>query len=85
MSLYVYFVSQIINATHSPFAQDRYNQFRVAMRFWRELQVDLHTGRFLGLPDHLPEHVNDTLGYLCPACPQPGINFAPDDEGTSPE
>ncbi|KDQ05650.1 hypothetical protein BOTBODRAFT_97118, partial [Botryobasidium botryosum FD-172 SS1] len=87
IGMYDYYKT-LVRRTDNVFTQDvpdRYNQFRVAMRFWRELQVDLHSGRFLGLPEHLPEHVGDSLSYLCPACPQPGINFFSDEERSGPE
>ncbi|KDQ05827.1 hypothetical protein BOTBODRAFT_95750, partial [Botryobasidium botryosum FD-172 SS1] len=82
------FHKSLVRRTDNVFRQDvpdRYAQFRVAMRFWRELQADLQSGRFLGLPDHLPEHLGSTLAYLCPACPQPGLNFFPSEGLDGPD
>ncbi|KDQ17630.1 hypothetical protein BOTBODRAFT_92472, partial [Botryobasidium botryosum FD-172 SS1] len=56
----------------------RYDGFQIVVRVWRELQLRLSSGFALGLESLLPAPYNESMAYLCPACPNPGINFDPD-------
>ncbi|KDQ18593.1 hypothetical protein BOTBODRAFT_103670, partial [Botryobasidium botryosum FD-172 SS1] len=61
---------------YSPYdIKTRYDNFRIVVRFWRDLQMKLRSGRHLGLLAELPPVHQGSIALLCPACPQPGINF----------
>ncbi|KDQ05527.1 hypothetical protein BOTBODRAFT_122686, partial [Botryobasidium botryosum FD-172 SS1] len=64
-------------------ASNRYDNFRVVFRLWRELRATLMCGATLGLPNKLPAHFQDPYAVLCPSCPLPGINFSEDDAKNS--
>ncbi|KDQ07225.1 hypothetical protein BOTBODRAFT_120331 [Botryobasidium botryosum FD-172 SS1] len=66
--------------THSYCPEDiksGYDNFRVVLRVWRDLQFRMRCGAFFDIPARLPPPYTNTMAVLCPGCPHPGINYDP--------
>ncbi|KIJ32280.1 hypothetical protein M422DRAFT_52965 [Sphaerobolus stellatus SS14] len=56
---------------------ERYQEFLNIIRFWIHLQVEKRSGKPLGIISRIPKSHHNSVAVLCPACPQPTINMAP--------
>ncbi|KIJ40777.1 hypothetical protein M422DRAFT_256198 [Sphaerobolus stellatus SS14] len=56
---------------------EQYREFLNIIRFWIHLQAEKRSGKPLGVISHIPKSHHNSVAVLCPACPQPTINMAP--------
>ncbi|KDQ06493.1 hypothetical protein BOTBODRAFT_90682, partial [Botryobasidium botryosum FD-172 SS1] len=67
---------------YSPYdIKTRYDNFRIVVRFWRDLQMKLRSGQHVGLLAELPPVHQGSIALLCPACPQPDANATSSSDG----